>query len=186
MRIARILLLPIVALTAAACNDNLGPTAWSDLPDTVTLYSAARTNLMGQPSGYDFTVPRAVVVESAGEVQNFDFLLTDQAGAFSLIPSGKVLGNANRAGLAPVTADSLRGIRQAPTDTMQFVTSAPVPIHAGDFFVARSRRTSCYLTTGSYYAKFEVMTLNPDSGTVKLAIARNPYCGETSLIPPGS
>ncbi len=186
MRFSRIFLLPIVALAAAACNDNLGPTAWSDAPDTVTLYSASRANLVGKPSGFDFTTPRTVVVEAASEAQSFDMLLADQAGSFSLIPSGVILGNANRAGLSPVTADSLHAIRQAPTDTTKFVTSAAVPIHLGDFFVARSRRVTCVLTTGSYYAKFQVIVVNPDSGLVRVAIARNPYCGDTSLVPPGS
>jgi len=185
VRFARVFFLPLV-VAAAACNDNTGPVAWSDLPDTVTLYSASRANLLGQPSGFDFTVPRTVVVESASEAQNFDFLLADQAGTFSLIPSGKVLGSANRAGLARVTADSLHAIRKAPSDTAAFVQSAAVPIHVGDFFVARSRRVSCVLTTGSYYAKLQIVAVSPDSGTVHMAVARNPYCGDTSLVPPGS
>ncbi len=186
MRFSRIFFLPLVVVAAAACNDNLGPTAWSDLPDTVTLYSASRANLIGKPSGFDFTAPRAVVVESASEAQSFDMMLTDQGGSFSLLPSGVVLGSANRAGLARVTADSLHAIRQAPTDTAAFVQTAPVPVHVGDFFVARSRRVSCVLTTGSYYSKLQILAVNADSGTVKLAFARNPYCGDTSLVPPGS
>ena len=35
MRFSRIFL-PIAALAMAACNSNLAPTAWSDVPDTVT------------------------------------------------------------------------------------------------------------------------------------------------------
>ncbi len=186
MRFSRFFLLPIVALTAAACNDNLGPTAWSDVPDTVTLYSASRANLVGKASGFDFTAPRTVVVESASEAQSFDILLKEQAGGFALVPSGVLLGTSNRAGLARVTADSLHAIRQAPTDTAAFVQTAAVPVHVGDFFVARSRRTSCVLTSGSYYAKLQIVAVNPDSGTMKMAFARNPYCGDTSLIPPGS
>ncbi len=186
MRFSRVFFLPLVVVAAAACNDNLGPTAWSDVPDTVTLYSASRANLLGKPSGFDFTAPRTVVVESASEAQSFDMLLIEQGGGFALEPSGVILGSANRAGLARVTADSLHGIRQAPSDTAAFVQSAPVPVHVGDFFVARSRRVSCVLTSGSYYAKLQVVAVNPDSGTMKMAYARNPYCGNTSLVPPGS
>ncbi len=185
MRISRIFL-PIVVLAVAACNDNLGPTAWSDVPDTVTLYSASRASLIGQPSGFDFSIPRSVVLESATESGNFDMALTDQGGAFTLIPSGVVLGTYNRAGIATVKADSLHAIRQAPSDTAQFTTNTAVPIHVGDFLVIRSRRVSCVLTTGSYYAKLQVVAVNPDSGTMKMAYARNPYCGDQSLVPPGS
>lgn len=185
MRFSRIFL-PIAALAAAACNDNLGPSVWSDIPDTVTLYSASRANLVGKPSGYDFTTPRSVVVESALEAQGFDMLLVDQGGVFSLVPSGVVLANSNRAGIASVVADSLHAIRKAPTDTAQFKQSVAVAVHPGDFFVVRSRRVSCVLTTGSYYAKMQVVSVNPDSGTMRFAFARNPYCGDTSLVPPGS
>lgn len=186
MRFSRIFFLPLVVVAAAACNDNLAPTAWSDLPDTVTLYSASRASLLGKPSGFDFTAPRSVVVESASEAQNFDMVLVDQGGTFSFLPSSILLGSYNRAGLAPVIADSLHAIRQAPTDTLQFVTRAAVPIHIGDFFVARSRRVSCVLTTGSYYSKLQIVAVSRDSGTVRMAVARNPYCGDTSLVPPGS
>ncbi len=185
MRFSRIFL-PLAVLAIAACNDSTSPTAWSDLPDTVTLYSASRTNLIGRPSGFDFTTPRSVVVESATEAQGFDMLLTDQSGAFSLVPSGAVLANSNRAGIAPVIADSLHAIRQAPTDTAQFKQNVAVPVHPGDFFVVRSRRVTCILTTGSYYAKLQILSVNPDSGTLRFAYARNPYCGDTSLVPPGS
>ena len=65
MRVSR-LFLPIAALAVAACNDNLGPLQWSDLPDTVTLYSASRPALTGRASGFDFTGPRAVVLELPG------------------------------------------------------------------------------------------------------------------------
>ncbi len=185
MRFSKIFL-PVVVLAAAACNDNLGPTAWSDVPDTVTLYSASRANLVGKPSGFDFSAPRSVVLESATEAGAFDMALTEQSGAFQLVPSGVVLGTYNRAGIAHVTADSLHAIRKAPSDTAQFTTNAPVPVHVGDFLVIRSRRVSCVLTTGSYYAKLQIVAVNPDSGTMKMAYARNPYCGDQSLVPPGS
>ncbi len=186
MRFSRIFFLPLVVVAAAACNDTTGTIAWSDAPDTVTLYSASRADLLGHPSAFDFTIPSTIVLESATAGSSYDMVLVDQAGAFSLLPSTILLGTYNRAGLAPVIADSLHAIRQAPTDTTQFVTRSPVPIHLGDFFVVRSRQTTCTLTTGSFYGKFQVVAVKPDSGTVRLAIARNPYCGDTSLVPPGS
>lgn len=186
MRISGIFFLPLVVVAAAACNDNLGPVAWSDVPDTVTLYSASRASLVGKPSGFDFSAPRTVVLESATESGAFDMAFKDQGGGFALIPSGVVLGTYNRAGIATVTADSLRAIRQAPSDTARFTTNASVAVHVGDFFVIRSRRVSCTLTTGSYYAKLQVLAVNADSGTMKMAYARNPYCGDQSLVPPGS
>ncbi len=184
MRVSRIFL-PIAALAVAACNDNLGPLQWSDVPDTVTLYSASRPALTGLESGFDFTGPRPVVLESSSTGQSFDVVLTDQNGAFSLLPSGALLGAVTRAGIASVTADSLKAIQKAPTDTAAYQQKAPVRMTPGSFFVVRSRRVSCLLTTGSYYAKLQVISVDPAAGTMKFAYVRNPSCGDQTLIPPG-
>ncbi len=185
MRVVRFFL-PIAALAVAACNDNLGPLQWSDVPDTVTLYSASRPALVGQVSAFDFTGPRPVVLESSTTGQSFDVVLTDQGGTFSLLPSGALLGQATRAGIATVTADSLKAIRNAPSDTAAYKQNVPVPMVIGKFYVVRSRRVSCLLTTGSYYAKLQVLSFNPDSGSMKFAYVRNPSCGDQTLVPPGS
>ncbi|HEX9108674.1 MAG TPA: hypothetical protein VF832_15625 [Longimicrobiales bacterium] len=184
MRVSRIFL-PIAALAVAACNDNLGPLQWSDVPDTVTLYSASRAALTGQVSSFDFTAPRPVILESSGTGQSFDVVLTDQNGAFSLLPSGALLGQTNRAGIAAVSADSLKGIRKAVTDTGAYQQKLPVPVRPGSFLIVRSRRVSCVLTTGSYYAKLQVISVDPAAGTMKFAFVRNPSCGDQTLIPPG-
>ncbi len=184
MRVSRIFL-PIAALAVAACNDNLGPLQWSDVPDTVTLYSASRPELTGQVSAFDFTAPRPVVLESSNTGQSFDVALTDQNGTFSLLPSGALLGQVNRAGIASVTADSLKAIQKAVTDTAAYQQKQPVTMTPGSFFIVRSRRVSCVLTTGSYYAKLKVISVDPVAGTMKFAYVRNPSCGDQSLIPPG-
>jgi hypothetical protein len=185
VRVSRIFL-PIAALAVAACNDNLGPVQWSDVPDTVTLFSASRPALTGQASSFDFTGPRPVVLESSNTGQSFDVVLTDQNGTFSLLPSGALLGQANRAGIASVSADSLKGIRQAPSDTAAFQQRAAVVMTPGRFFVIRSRRVSCLLSTGSFYAKLQVISVDPVAGTMRFAYVRNPSCGDQSLVPPGS
>jgi len=181
-----IILLPIAALAVAACNDNLGPVQWSDVPDTVTLFSASRPSLTGQASGFDFTGPRPVALESSSTGQSFDVVLTDQNGAFSLLPSGALLGQANRAGIALVAGvDSLKAIQKAVSDTAAYQQKLPVALTPGSFFIVRSRRVSCVLTTGSFYAKMEIISVDPVAGTMKFAYVRNPSCGDQNLIPPG-
>ena len=185
MRVLRVIL-PIAALAVAACNDNLGPVDWSDVPDTVTLFSASRPALTGQVSGFDFTAPRPVALESSSTGQSFDVALTDQNGTFSLLPSGALLGQANRAGIALVAGvDSLKQIQKAVTDTSAYQQNLPVAMRPGSFFIVRSRRVSCVLTTGSFYAKMEVISVDSVAGTMKFAYVRNPSCGDQTLIPPG-
>jgi hypothetical protein len=193
VRVSRFLLLSgllggasVVALLPAGCNSNTGVAVWSDIPDTVTLYSASRAQYTGKPSGMDFTAPAPVVVESATEAQSFDVVVAEQNGAFVLVPSGYVLGQANRAGIATTAFTELSALRQAPTDTAAYTQFAPVPVQLGIVYVVRSRRTSCLLTSGSYYAKIQVLSEDAVLGTLRLAYVQDPYCGNQSLVPPGS
>jgi hypothetical protein len=142
---------PIAALAVAACNDTTGPLQWSDVPDTVTLYSASRGSLTGKPLAFDFTGPFSVVLESSSTGSSYDVVLTDQNGAFSLLPSSVLVGSATRAGIASIKADSLKAIRSAPSDTSLFQQKAPVAMVPGSFYVVRSRRVTCSTTgtTGS-------------------------------------
>lgn len=185
MRIFRIFLPALLVISAAACNDTLGPTNWDATPDTVTLYSASRPELTGYHSGFDFTTPGAVTVESVGAASAFDILLTEQSGHFALAPAGALTGQSNRAGLARVSASSLAAVAEAPKDTAAYQQLAPIQVQSGDLFVVRSRRVNCIYTTGSYYAKLQVISTDPTAGTLKFAYVRNPYCSNQSLIPPG-
>lgn len=186
MRISRFLLPILTLVVAAGCNDTTGLNDWNATPDTVTLYSASRPQLSGLQSGYDITAPRPVIVESVSTGQAFDFLVTDVNGAFSLIPSGALTAQNNKAGLARVSATTLESIRSAPSDTSQFQQKAPVAVNPGDFLVVRSRRVSCLISSGSYYAKMHVLTVDPAAGTLKFEFVRNPFCTNQSLVPPGS
>ncbi len=180
------LLTLVTALAAVGCNDTTGLNNWDATPDTVTLYSASRAELSGLQSGFDFTSPRAVIVESVSTAEGFDFVVTDQGGSFLLMPSGALLAQSNRAGLAKVPATDLTSIRQAPSDTAAFEQKVAVPVQPGDFLVVRSRRVSCLLSTASYYAKMQVLAVDPVGGTLRFAYARNPFCSNQSLVPPGS
>jgi hypothetical protein len=84
-----------------------------------------------------------------------------------------------------VTASSLAAIAEAPKDTAAYQQLAPLQVQPGDLLVARSRRVNCIYTTGSYYAKLQVISTNPTAGTLTFAFVRNPYCSNQSLIPPG-
>ncbi len=69
MRFSRIFFLPLVVVAAAACNDTTGTVAWSDVPDTVTLYSASRADLLGHPSAFDPRPMKGHAVEVVGRLR---------------------------------------------------------------------------------------------------------------------
>ncbi len=186
MRVSLWILALAAVGTLAACNDNTGPITWAASPDTVTLVSASRSDFSGLGSGFDITSRLPIVIERLGQANGYDFAITDQNGTFNFTPAGVFLGTSNRAGIATTNATDLTAVRSAPSDTSAYVQLHPVPIQIGPVYVVRSRRVSCLLTTGSYYAKMQALSVDPATGLVKFQIVENPNCGDQALVPPGS
>ena len=183
LRRLRLAALGLALLLGAACDDGFGPRVWADTPDTLTIYSITRPELLGRASGVDLVSLRLVVLESSLEVGGWDFALGEQDGEFVILPQAVVPGLESRAGIARVTETSLDQVLEAPADPDVF-QQGPLEIEIGQVYVLRSRRTSCELGTGVYYGKMKALALDEASGTLKLEIVRNPYCNDRSLIPP--
>jgi hypothetical protein len=170
----------------AACSDNTGVIQWAASADTVTLISASRADVSGLGSGFDITTRLPVVIERLGAAGAYDFAITEENGAFTLTPAGVLLGTSNRAGIVPTTDTSLAAVRSATSDTSAYIQLHSVPIQVGPIYVIRSRRVSCVLTTGSYYGKLQVLSVDAAAGLVKFQAVENPNCGDRALVPPGS
>lgn len=174
-----------VAVTAAGCNNPYGPATWDATPDTVTLYSLSRADLLGQPSGFDFINLAPVVVESPGATGSWDAALAESNGGFVMLPSSAFTGVASRAGIAILTNASFDAVTEAPKDTLAFQQQA-VPLQVGGVYVLRTRSDVCpdLLSTGVRYAKMEVLDLDETGGTARFMVVRNPYCSDRSFTPP--
>jgi hypothetical protein len=175
----------LVAASLAACDDAFGPRFWDPTPDTVEIYSVSRAELFGFPSAYDIVQLRSVLVESPAATGQWDFLLAEENGEFLLVPAGAFGGIVSRAGIASVTADSLGGIDNAPSDSARFSTQ-PVVIRPGAFYVLRTRRETCEggFGSGVRYGKMHALSVDAARGVFRFAIVRNPFCNDRSLIPP--
>ena len=178
------------AMAAAAlvsgCNDNTSLYTWTDTPDTVIIASASRVELAGLGSGFDITTRNAVIIERLGAGQSYDFALTEQGGGFYLTPLGTFFGQSLRAGINTTTYTDLASAKRAPTDSASYAQTTPVPAQPGTVYIVRSRRVSCLYTTGSYYAKMRVISVDAATGTMKFELVQNPNCGDVSLVPPKS
>jgi len=181
MRI-RFVFVVMAAAALAACDDPLGPQPWDDRPDTVTLYSASRPDLLGQPSGFDFVNLAPVRVEANGAAGNWDVALAGDA-TLQLLPAGAFAGQTSRAGIATITNTTFEALTEAPADTAAF-SAQPVTLVQNGVYVVRSRRTECSFSTAVRYAKVQVVSLDPAAGVARLAIVRNPYCNDRSFVPP--
>jgi hypothetical protein len=183
LRRLRLAALGLALLFGSACDDGFGPRVWADTPDTLTIYSITRPELLGRASGVDLVSLRLVVLEAALETGSWDFALAEQDGEFVILPQSVVPGLESRAGIAPVSETTLDQVLEAPAEADLFQQEA-LEIEIGQVYVLRSRRTSCELGSGVYYGKMKALALDEASGTFKLEIVRNPYCNDRSLIPP--
>lgn len=182
----RFSLLLVVAAGLAACGDSTGLGIWDATPDTVTLFSASRTDLLGHASGYDFVNLTVVRVENPGAADTWDVLLSgNAAGPLQLVPASAFVGQTSRAGIATISGQTFDGLTSAPSDTSAFI-SQPVAIQSGGIYVVRTRRYSCSFSTAVNYAKVKAVAVDPVAGTARFAVVRNPNCNDRSFVPPAN
>jgi hypothetical protein len=175
------------ALLLAACDDGIGPLQWAATPDTFTIFSVSRAELLGKPAALDVAgaVVRTVVVESAAEAGTWDFALAEHSGVFVMLPASVVPQLDERVGIATMTETSLEAVAEAPGDTARYAREA-VPIQPGTVYVIRSRRDQCggFGGTGVRYAKLKALSLDATTGSFEFEVVRNPFCNDRRLIPP--
>ena len=170
------------AVPIIACDDDLGLDDWSAIPDTVTIFSLSREDLIGMPSAYDFVEHRLREVESPGATGNWDVALRHEANQLVLVPAGGFEGQQSRAGLALIPNTTFEELSEAPGDTAAF-TRSPAFVQAGQVYAVRTRRASCGFSVGVRYGKLKIINVDPTDGTLTFESIVNPFCNDRSLIP---
>jgi hypothetical protein len=182
-KLGRLSLLCALAVSMAACDEDLGLDEWNATPDTVTLYSLSRPEFINQPSAYDFINHIVLRVESPTSTGNWDVALLDQGNGLALVPAGGFEGQTSRAALSIVTGATFEELEEAPEDTTRF-SYAAVPVTPGQVLAVRTRRASCAFSNSVRYGKVKIIDVNAAAGTVRFASIVNPFCNDRSLIPP--
>lgn len=173
------------SLALTACDDGIQPLIWPNAPDTVDLYSLARTEYIDQPGAYSIAylgIPGSrgpIVLERLlGNPFEFDFAVSeDESGAFLLLPTGVFAQSSARPGIFVDTTASFEELERAPRDG--YTTDEPVEARTDVVYVLRSRqvRGGCF-----YYGKMEILELDP-AGIVTLRVLANINCSDRSLVP---
>ena len=182
-KLARPLLITAAAFSMAACDEDLGLGTWSAAPDTATLYSLSRTDLLGLPSAYDFVNHLLYEVESPSANGNWDVALRHEGGQLALVPAGGFDGQESRAALARITGGTFDSLDEAPADTSLYTRNAVV-VQPGQVYAIRTRRTPCSFSTAVRFGKLRIIAVNPAAGTVTFESVVNPFCNDRSLVPP--
>ncbi len=149
-KLARLSLLAAVVATTAACDEDLGLDNWTAVPDTITLFSLSRPDLINQPSAYDFINHIVLRVESPNATGNWDVALRHENGSLALVPASGFLGQQSRSGLATVTNTTFEALAEAPEDTARF-TTGPVIATPGQILVVLTRRAPCAFSNSVRY-----------------------------------
>lgn len=169
---------------SAGCGNSFGPNTWLAVPDTATLYSLSRAEYVGKPSAYDFTSTgsRGVVVEAPGFTNQWDVAIVDGTNGLELAPAGTFEGISAKPALTRITTpgETFDDLAEAPSDEKLYTDSTRLPAVEGGLYVVRTRQVSSCV----YYAKFELLSVDEQAGTVELVAVGDPYCNDRHLISP--
>lgn len=167
----------------AACGADPFSFNWNDAPDTVVVYSLARPEL-NLPSAYNFYAGATLPVENPSATGNWDMAVDTRDGGLVLLPPG-ALGVTSRARIAALDGLGLDDVTEAPTDTLVYSSSVPVPVRIGTTYVIRTgQRAGSFGTRCVYYAKMEPVAIDVAGGTMTFREVTNPVCNDRSLVPP--
>jgi len=175
----------ILAVALSACGDDPFSIPWVESPGETELYALDRQEL-NRPSAYNMFERLRVVVESAGSQNRWDFALDRQDGGLVLLPPS-VLGVQSRAGIAPVPGAEYDEVREAPADTLAFITNAPVPVQMGTIYVIRTfDQSGRFGERCNYYGRLEPLEIDVEAGVLLFKHDTSPECNNRRLVPPGS
>ena len=173
----------VVLLTATACDDDPFAFKWTDIPDTVLLYSMARPEL-GLVSAYSFFEGLELEVEVPGAAGQWDIAIDTRGGEIVMLPP-PVLGIFSEAEIATFENSELADVTEAPRDSLRYVSDQPVPIEFGNVYVVKTNRSpGSFGRSCRYHAKLEAVDIDPIGGTLTFRHVTNPVCNDRDLIPP--
>lgn len=171
-----------VALGASACDDPFSGLERDPVEGTGVIYSLARAENIGYPSAFDLTPmqPREVVIEDPQSGGAWDIALSEEDGAFVLVPSAAEVGAGNGA-IVRYTDMSYVALTEAPGDTAVYERAQAVPLTMDAVYVVRSRRRS-----GSrcvHFSKLRPTELDEAEGRLTFEYLMNPNCNDRNLEP---
>jgi hypothetical protein len=172
-------------LTAAlsACGSDPYSYNWSDVPDTVRIYSMDRSEL-NLPDAFSFYDGFLYAVEQPTSTGRWDVALDTEGGELVLLPPG-VFGIGSRARIAPLPAIAYGDLTQAPGEGEVWIENEAVPVAMGTTYAIRTgSRIGSYGSSCSYYAKMEPVEIDVAGGKLVFRYTTNPVCNSRDLVPP--
>ena len=176
-------LLSALAVSLTACGDDPFAFPWSDVPDTVKIYSLARPEL-NIPSGFGFFEGLSFAIEAPIATGLWDAALDTRDGELVLLPPG-ALGVPSRAGIVMYPSTPYTDVVEAPGDTALYERDGPVPVESGAIYIIRTNvRPGSFGSACSYYAKLEPVIIDLVEESLTFRYITSPICNSRDLVPP--
>lgn len=166
-----------LGLLLAGCEDPFAPTL-QPVPSeaTETTLFDFQTSSLRDPSAFDVISRQAVRTDQSS---GWDFLLAGVEGGFELRPRSLVLDVTATSGLQRFDG-GFEQLRVAPEGG--YVTDDPVSVEVGAVYAARSRQNPAFAISCLRFLKFEVVSIDPEAGSLTIRHIGNPNCGRRTLI----
>lgn len=174
-----------VALPMAmvGCEDDPFAFQWDPTPDTVLLYSLQRPEL-NLISGFNFFKKIGVSVEDPNATGEWDVAIDTRSGAIAFVLPGSY-GVSTTARIAQLEGIRFEDVTEAPSDTLVYTASDPVPVRTGTVYVVKTNRSpGSFGSSCVYYAKAEAVAIDVVEGTLLFRYVTNPICNSQDLVPP--
>ena len=141
-------------------------------------------NLLNLPSALSMGDRRTMRVEDPATTGVWDFALDTNGGGFFLL-APPALGVDAEAGIAVEENKSYDEVTVAPSDTLRYATTEPVPVQIGNIYVIRTnRRRSSFGQLCNFYGKVEPLILDEAGGSMTFRYDLSPSCNDLNLVPP--
>jgi hypothetical protein len=175
--------LPALVLLAG-CRDDPFEIPWEENPFETTIYALDRPEL-NRPSGFDMSRRARVIIEGPEAGGRWDFAVDRQDGGMVLLPP-RVLGVTSRAAIAPIPGVSYDDVREAPRDTLAYISREPVPLQHGTIYVIRThQQADAFGRQCVFYGRVEPVEMDVETGTFRFRSDTSPECNNRRLVPRG-
>lgn len=172
-----------------ACDDGLGPNEWSNAPDTTTIYSLSRPELLGLPSAIDLVsacsfrcLAIPISIENPGASGRWDIAFSEENGQPVFLPSGVFQGFDDRVGLGLLEETDFDKITRVPGGSEIFKNEV-TQIQIGRVYAIRTRRGTCFYSSGVRYGKLQPLAYNAAEGWLQVRVVVNTNCNDRNLVP---
>lgn len=156
--------------------------------DTLEVFAPLESNA-DRPSALDITSCNSVIrgarfPERAADATEFDFAIRQRGGQLVFVPS-TVIGLPSRSAITRSLAGrTFESLIEAPAAS-EFVADSVVAIQAGGIYAARSRDITCGFGGGQQYAKLQVLSVDPATGSVRVRLVTNERFSDLRLVEEG-